>query len=105
MPPRLSRLPKQEFLSRGFRVVKTPYFSLKQKKNDIQKNRFGAIIGKAVHKSAVERNFLRRQAREGISKTISSGNDILVIFAPAANKLTKRRLHEELAKAAAQLQK
>jgi len=103
MSPSISRLPQREFLSRGFGVVKTPYFSLKTKKNALQKSRIGAVVGKTVHKSAVVRNFLKRQAAEVFKKTIRPGNDLLILFLPAVNKLTKRQLREELMKAAARI--
>ncbi len=104
MPPKISRLPQGEFLSRGFRVVRTPYFSLKTKKNAALKSRMGAIVGKAVHKSAVTRNFFKRQAREVLAKTLLPGNDFLIIFSPAVNTLTRIQLREELARAAAHIQ-
>jgi ribonuclease P protein component len=103
MPPAILRLPKKEFLSRGFMAVRTPYFSLKIKKNTLKKIRIGVIIGKAVHKTAVERNFLKRQAKEVFGKNIPVGNDLLVIFSPAASKLTKKQLKEVLIKSAARI--
>ena len=103
MSPTISRLPQQEFLSRGFMAVRTPYFSLKIKKNTLKKIRIGVIIGKAVHKTAVERNFLKRQAKEVLGRSVVVGNDLLVIFSPAASKLTKKQLKEALVKSAARI--
>jgi ribonuclease P protein component len=103
MSPKISRLPQQEFLSRGFMAVRTPYFSLKIKKNAIKKARIGVVVGKAVHKSAVKRNFFKRQAKEVLGKSVAAGNDLLIIFSPAANKLTKKQLQEVLIKSATHL--
>lgn len=91
MPPTLSRLPSQEFSSRGFKVIRTPYFSLGVKKNNLSKNRAGIIAGKAVHKSAVRRNFWRRQAKAALADIGRTGNDFLIIFSPKVNELGRRQ--------------
>jgi ribonuclease P protein component len=83
--------------------VKTPYFALKIKKNAIKKTRIGVVVGKAVNKNATGRNFLKRQAKKVFGKTLTVGNDLLVIFSPAVNKLTKKQLQEALIKSAAHL--
>ncbi len=103
MPLKISRLPQGEFLKKEFSAIKTPYFSLKAKKNNAGERRIGVIVGKAVHKSAVKRNFLKRQAKTELSKLINPGSDLLMIFSPGTNKLTKRQLKEEITKAAARI--
>jgi ribonuclease P protein component len=94
-----NRLSKKEFLSRSFRTTRTPYFSLKAKKNTVQKRRVGVIVGKAVHKSAVKRNFWRRQAKVVFADLIAPGNDFLIIFFPKINELTKQEFRAALTKA------
>jgi ribonuclease P protein component len=103
MSPILSRLPKKEFESRAFKVVRTPYFSLRVKKNDLQRRRVGVIAGKAVHKSAVKRNFWRRQAKTALAELVTPGNDFLIIFFSKTNKLTKQEFRETLGEAVAKL--
>lgn len=103
MSPRILRLPEQEFLSRGFNAIRTPYFSFKTKKNNLTAGRVGVVVGKSVHKTAVARNFLKRQAKEIVSKAVRPGNDLLIIFSPAVNTLTKHQLREALIGAARRL--
>jgi len=98
-----SRLPKEEFQSRLFRTTRTPFFSLKTKKNAVQKRRVGVVVGKTVNKSAVKRNFWRRQAKTILTNLIAPGNDVLVIFFPKINELTKKEFREALMEAAAVL--
>ncbi len=96
-----NRLPKEEFESRTFRIARTPYFSFRAKRNGLQKQRVGVIVGKAVHKSAVKRNFWRRQAKVVSADLIMPGNDFLIIFFPKINELTKQEFRQALTKAAA----
>jgi ribonuclease P protein component len=96
-----NRLPKKEFESRMFKFARTPYFSLRAKRNNLQKRRVGVIVGKAVHKSAVKRNFWRRQAKMVSADLIMPGNDFLIIFFPKVNELTKQEFRRALTKAAA----
>jgi ribonuclease P protein component len=56
-------------------------------------------VGKAVHKSAVKRNFWRRQAKTVFTDLIPSGNDFLIIFSPKINELTKQEFRRALTKA------
>jgi len=96
-----NRLPKEELQSRAFKAIRTPYFSLRAKRNTIQKRRVGIIAGKSVHKSAVKRNFWRRQAKTIFADLIVPGNDFLIIFFPKINELTKKEFREALTKAVA----
>lgn len=97
MIPSRSRLPRTEFSSRAYGTVKTPYFSLKAKENPKRTMRIGVIVGKAVHKTAAERNFLKRQAK-AILTSARAKKDIMVIIAPAARSLTKSEFKKELLK-------
>ena len=102
-PPSPHRLSKEEFQSRTFRTARTPFFSLKTKKNTVFQIRVGAIIGKAVHKSAVKRNFWRRQAKAALASFGVPGNDFLIIFFPKINELTKKEFRVALTRAIAGL--
>jgi len=104
MPPTAAPLPHQEFSSRRFRTVRTPYFSVKVKKNDGDKARIGVIVGKAAGKTAVLRNFLKRQARSAAGKAVMPGNDVLILFSPAVKNATKKDLREALRGALAKAQ-
>jgi ribonuclease P protein component len=95
----ISRLPREEFASRRYIATRTPYFSVKVKDNGSGLRRLGVVAGKAVAKTAVERNFLKRQARAILQKEIRSGMDVLVIFSPGVSSLGKRRLRETLREA------
>ena len=57
------------------------------------------VVGVSVHKTAVKRNFWKRQALAVLAPHASSGSDILMIALPKINSLTKKRFKEELLKA------
>jgi ribonuclease P protein component len=98
MLPRSSRLPSSEFLARGYRTFKTPFFSLKTKPNGLSKNRIGVIISVAAVKSATRRNFWKRQIKSEIrSQEPGARNfDFLVIFYRAGGLLTRVAFRKEL---------
>jgi ribonuclease P protein component len=110
MLPKDSRLPSSEFLSRGYRTQKTPYFSLKAKPNGLLKNRIGVIINVAAVKSAARRNFWKRQVKSSIFnfqfsifKKTGRHFDFLVIFFKKGDSLTKAEFKKELLGALASL--
>jgi ribonuclease P protein component len=103
MTPSLARLPGNEFRARGYRAASTPFFLLKTKKNSTGKRRVGMVIGKAVDKGAVKRNFWKRQAKEVFKKTADVGTDILIIFSPRVTTLTKKDFQAELSRAVSKL--
>ena len=97
--PKPKHLPREEFSSKKFRTVRTPYFSVKVKLNNGAAGRIGVVAGKAAGKTAIKRNFLKRQVRAGLRRAIVPGEDILVIVSPIAGGLTKKNLHTELVRA------
>jgi ribonuclease P protein component len=99
MIPRTGRLPSDEFRARGYRTVTTPFFSLRVKKNSLDKNRIGVVIGLAVDKRAVKRNFWKRQAKFQLMRLSHAGKDFLVVFFPKIKQLTKTEFAVELKKA------
>jgi ribonuclease P protein component len=106
MLPRSSRLPSSEFLSRGYRTQKNPFFSLKAKPNGLPKNRIGVIISVAAVKSAARRNFWKRQVKSDMSRVTchkAQGFDFLVIFFKKGDSLTKAEFKKELLGALASL--
>jgi ribonuclease P protein component len=98
------RLPSDQFRARGYKTTPTPFFLLKTKKNSGVKARIGVVVGKSVHKTAVKRNFWKRQVLAVLSPRVESGNDILIIVAPGVDRLTKKQFQEELIKALAKNQ-
>lgn len=83
------RLPIQKFLTRSSETRRSDYFSLKSFKPDQPYSRFGVVIGKRVHKSAVARNRLKRLMFRFFqeNKNRISDRDFLVIVAPSAGRL------------------
>ena len=98
MIPALKRLPRSEFSVRGYKTLKTPYFSLKIKTNRLAYPRFGVIIGVAAEKKAVKRNFWKRQARAVFMGHGKSGKDYILIFLKKIKEIDKKRFKEELLK-------
>jgi len=96
MLPQKKRLPRGEFSARGYASARTPHFSIKIKKNKPGVSRIGVIVGKAVAKSAVKRNFLKRQIKSTAKEFLKDGLDCILIAGPGAGKLTKKMLKAEL---------
>jgi ribonuclease P protein component len=60
-----------------------PQFILKEKKNNLDLNRFGIVVSKKIDKRAVGRNKIKRFFRNQLSKLeakMSQGHDILLII-------------------------
>ena len=93
------RLPSDQFRARGYKTISTPFFLLKTKKNFVERGRIGVVVGVSVHKTAVKRNFLKRQVLAQLKPRVPAGNDILIVVLPGANRATKKKFKEELAAA------
>lgn len=100
-----NRLPFAELNARGYQTIRTPYFSLKLRKNGLPQNRIGVVIGVAAEKSAVRRNFWKRQAKALLQKgsiaRADAGIDFVVIFTKKIKELTADDFKRELSKIAA----
>jgi ribonuclease P protein component len=101
MATKIARLPSDQFRVRGYKTTPTPFFLLKTKKNNGASTRIGVVVGTSVHKTAVKRNFWKRQALHGLAPQADAGSDILMIVLPGVNRLTKKQFQEELTKALA----
>ena len=99
MLPRSTRLSHKDFSLRGYQSLKTPYFLIKAKRNGRLAPRIGAIISSAAVKNAVQRNFLKRQAKHLLLKRAVGGVDILIVFARPIVTLSKKEFTKELAAA------
>lgn len=63
-------------------LLSIPQFVLKEKKNELNLNRFGIVVSKKVDKRAVGRNAIKRFLRQALMKLahkMSVGHDILLI--------------------------
>ncbi len=105
MSSKIKDLPHKEFSSKRFKTVRTPYFFIKIKKNESFFGRVGVVAGKSAGKTAVERNFLKRQARGVLSKNLTAGNDVLVVFLRGASDVAKKEIRQELINATQKAQK
>jgi ribonuclease P protein component len=74
------RVPYRDFYLPGYRVIKTPIFTLKVKGNNLKKNRLGIIIGKYCEKSSVRRNFWKRHAKSVFKEFPQSSLDFVILF-------------------------
>ena len=74
----------------------TPFFSLKIRANHSEKNRIGVVASVAVNKSAVKRNFWRRQTKATLMGAPAAGLDILVILSPRVEALSKKQFKKTL---------
>jgi ribonuclease P protein component len=108
MVPKKSRIPRTGFESQGYRVLRSPYFSVKVKKNDLVSssaasavppaNRIAVVVGKSVDKRAVRRNFWKRQAKMQLLKLPPTGTDFILTIYPKTNTLTKEQFAAEIKK-------
>lgn len=85
-------------------MIRTPYFSIRMKKNTVGTARLGVVAGKAAAKTAVARNFLKRQARVSLATVLAPGTDILVVFTAASRTLTAHALRNALRETVARAQ-
>jgi ribonuclease P protein component len=92
-------LPYPEFRARGYRTIRTPFFLLKTKPNSLGKNRIGIVVTVAAVKSAVKRNFWKRQVKALFSKMNLKNTDALIVFSSRVNSLTKTEFRKEFKKA------
>lgn len=83
-------------------MVATPYFSLKAKPS-ATKTRIGVVVNTAVHKTAVKRNFWKRQTKAALLALTGAPRDFLVILSPKVNTLTKENFKKALLNAAARI--
>jgi len=98
MIPKKARLPRREFHGGAYKTARTPYFLLKAKDGAPGKNRIGVVVGKSVHKTAVRRNFWKRQAKAGLRAEHAAGKDLLMVLSPKVNELTVKQFRELLQK-------
>lgn len=103
MASRKSRLPHEEFSTRGYREVATPYFLMRARKNSLRENRIGVIIGVSSVKSATRRNFWRRQVKSVLAEVLQKGFDFLIIIRRPAALSRKSIFRKALNEAASSL--
>jgi ribonuclease P protein component len=94
----LVRLPHAEFLKKGYRVIRTPFFLVKTTPNNLKTHRIGIVVSKSAIKKAVDRNFWKRQARIQLVRLSGKPSDILLILNSKILSLTKSQFSQELKK-------
>ncbi len=93
------RLPIQKFIGQKSKSVRSDFFIVKFKPNDLNFSRFGIVISKKVHKSAVKRNNIKRIIFNFIRTNklhFEPGQDVLIIVSPKTSQLTKAEIEEKL---------
>ena len=77
----------RELISTGEKIS-TPYFFIRHRSNDQQASRPGIVVPKKTFRRVVDRNRLKRIARESFRRAAArlSGRDILVYYLAAALK-------------------
>lgn len=78
--------------------AKTPYMLLRGREGRDGKGRIAVVIAKAAQKSAVKRNFLRREAKAVLSAERSPRTDLLLTLSPSAARLSKKTFRNEVLK-------
>ncbi len=69
-----------------------PEFVLKERKNELLRNRFGIVVSKKIDKRAVVRNKIKRIFRDALvnlNKNMTVGHDMLFIVRAGVLKKTK----------------
>jgi len=96
--PKSKRLPRAEFQARGYAAMRTPMFSLKTKSNEGKGLRIGIVIGKSVEKTAVKRNFWKRQARSVFQALPGGDHDVMLVVYPGVRTATRKQFRDALAR-------
>ena len=89
------------------RTVATPYFLLKIQKRHEKEPKVRVITGISVHKSAVKRNFWKREGRAMLlpAQNTNSDTTLLLILSPKVNTLTKKQFRALLLGTIAKIEK
>lgn len=87
-----------EVFSRG-RYYQQDFIKLKLVKNNLQKNRFGFIVGLKISKKATERNQIKRWLEEVTKLSFNEfkqGFDVVIMVDPAIKEKKYGEIKEEL---------
>ncbi len=97
------RLPIQSFGRPGsnqkIKIVRSEYFTVKSKPNDLGFSRFGAVVSRKVSKSAVRRNKIKRMIFNFVRLNklhLKPGSDFLIIVSPKTSQLAKNEIEEKI---------
>lgn len=80
----------------NFYLSSAPEFVLKERKNELTRNRFGIIVSKKIDKRAVVRNKIKRIFRSSLvdlNKNMTVGHDILFIVRIGILNKTKEEIY------------
>ena len=98
MLPEKQKLTRSQFAAGRHTTIRTPYFVIKISPNKLSYPRMGVVVSSAAIKSAVKRNFLKRQAKAIFKESAKGSKDFVVIFSGQAKSSTKTGLQAELQK-------
>lgn len=76
-------------------LANVPQFVLKEKKNELNLNRFGVVVSKKIDKRAVGRNNIKRFFRTtllNLFEKMNVGHDILIIVKKGISSKTKEEI-------------
>jgi ribonuclease P protein component len=92
------------------KTVRSEYFAVKSRPNDLRFSRFGVVISRKVFKSAAKRNKIKRiifnfirlnklhlkAPKQNKFVTGQAGKDVLIIVNPKVAQLAKNEIEENL---------
>jgi|SRR3989344_8553116 len=92
------RLPIQNFIGKGGKVTKTPFFLIKVFKSEFPHSRFGIIISKKAVSRAAARNQLKRMIFSALREFLFPGEpqDFIIIVSPKISQLKKEEIAASL---------
>lgn len=96
MTERKRRLSPKEALLPWQKAVRTPFFLIKTRKNNLSYNRFAIRVSKRDVPSAVSRNRVRRQLARRVLLWKDVGVDALFIALPPIRSLDQAALGEAM---------
>lgn len=94
----LSQATEFQSIFQSGKKIKTRFFTLLVKPNQLSYGRLGLVVAKKSVRLAVDRNLIKRVVRESFRHQQLTGMDTLFVVHPAINSLNKTDLREFLDK-------
>jgi ribonuclease P protein component len=98
MLPKKQRLSRSLFTAERHVTLRTPYFAVKIRQNNLPYSRLGVVVSGAAVKNSVKRNFLKRQTKAIFKEASNGPRDFIIIFNGLVKSLSKKNLIIELRK-------
>ena len=100
MFPRRQRIPSAVLKKeRGRAVVRSQYFILAVRPNQLDNPRFAVVVGVRAAKKAVARHALKRRAAAVLLREVKSAQDVILNILPPAAGLSAAGFRKELSAA------